>query len=89
VSVGCFPEALLTKLTLLRCNISIFAGPNKKMKSKIRAKTLDCCEGVWLSGKRYISFWFPAFQKKVVAKEEGIKRLSEGQNKLCQPNSKE
>jgi hypothetical protein len=38
VSIGCFPEALLTKLTLLRCNISICPP---KQKNEVQDPSQD------------------------------------------------
>jgi hypothetical protein len=88
VSAGRLPEDLKTSLMLLRCNIFLHAGPNENTKSRIRAETSDSCKGASLCAKRYISFLFPAFKKKVVAKEEVVQRLFDGQNKLCLPSPK-
>jgi hypothetical protein len=89
VSDGILPVETKVKLSTLITSIRLHSGPEDNRKTNVHARSSDSCEGVELSGKRYIEFVFPSFQKRIVTKEEVFQRLMSSQSKLCLPDKKE
>lgn len=75
-------DDIKTKLTTLSTNISLYFGPDENHQFKLWADSSETCNGVLSSGKHYIEYSFPAFQKKIVSSSDVFKRLMGSQNKL-------